>query len=105
MKPSAEAVLDLLRERPGGVTSLDALKAGCGSRLAGRVHELRGEGHVIRSEWETTDKGARVARYRLVEPVKPVQLAFLDFPATASLVPPLGRSGDQAPRDATAARR
>ena len=65
MKPSAEAVLRLLEARPEGVTSLDALYAGCGSRLAGRVHELRAEGHDVTSTYETTANGARIVRYRL----------------------------------------
>ena len=69
MKPSAAAVLDLLRMNPAGVTSLEALYAGCGSRLAGRIHELRTEGFDVTSTYETTDKGARICRYRLVEPV------------------------------------
>lgn len=67
MKPSAEAVLALLRNRPAGITSLDALVAGCGSRLAGRVFELREAGHDITSTYESTPKGARVVRYRLAD--------------------------------------
>jgi hypothetical protein len=63
LKPSAEAVLNLLCARPEGVTSLDCLRARCGSRLAGRVHELRREGYVIRSAYETTPEGARIVRY------------------------------------------
>lgn len=67
MKPSAAAVLQLLRAHPEGVTSLDALYAGCGSRLAGRVHELRADGFDVTSTYVTTDKGARIVRYQLHE--------------------------------------
>lgn len=73
MKPSADAVLRLLRARPDGVTFLDALYAGCGSRLSGRVHELRAEGFDVRDSWETTDNGARVKRYRLIERPRPTR--------------------------------
>jgi Helix-turn-helix domain len=68
MKPSAAAVLDLLRERgPLGATDLDALER-CGTtRLAARVHELRAEGHDIRSELVSTASGKRVSRYVLRE--------------------------------------
>lgn len=69
MKPSAEAVLALLRERPEGITALDALYAGCGDRLAARVHELRDAGYSVRDSWETTPAGARIKRYRYQTPV------------------------------------
>ena len=65
MKASTAAVLRLLEARPEGVTALDALHAGCGDRLAARVHELRESGHDVRGAWESTDGGARVKRYRL----------------------------------------
>lgn len=71
MKPQTRLVLSLLRSDPEGITSLDALYAGCGSRLAGRVHELRAAGYDVRTAWETTDNGARIARYVLV-PARPV---------------------------------
>lgn len=72
MKPQNEAVLRLLRER-GAITAIDALAAVGSFRLAGRIHELRADGHRIESETVTTANGKRVARYRLIE--KPEQLA------------------------------
>ncbi|MGI9117220.1 MAG: helix-turn-helix domain-containing protein [Gaiellales bacterium] len=74
MKPSTKQALALLRARPDGVTSLDALYAGCGSRMASRVAELKEAGFDISTELVSTDKGARVARYRLRE--QPTQLAL-----------------------------
>ncbi len=68
MKPGTEAVLALLRARGDGVTSLEALRAGCGSRLAARIAELRAEGHDIRSIYVTATDGQRVVRYRLERP-------------------------------------
>lgn len=67
MKPSAEAVLALLRDRPAGVTGLEALYAGCGDRLPARIGELKAAGHEVTDSWETTPNGARVKRFRLVE--------------------------------------
>jgi hypothetical protein len=68
VKPQTAAVLALLRARPAGVTHLDALYAGCGSRLAARVAELRAEGYIVRADLERTPNGARIAVYRLTEP-------------------------------------
>lgn len=67
LKPSAESVLDLLRRRPQGATAIDALAAGCGFRLGARVWELRTAGLEIETRWETTPRGARIARYVLHE--------------------------------------
>jgi hypothetical protein len=67
MKPATLAVRSLLRRRTEGITSLDALYAGCGSRLAARVAELRHEGYDVTSTYETTENGARIVRYRLIE--------------------------------------
>lgn len=72
MKPQTRLVLSLLRSEPDGITSLEALYAGCGSRLAARVIELRREGFDVETTWFTTPGGARVARYRLHE--EPTQL-------------------------------
>ena len=70
MKPSAEAVLGALRAHPEGITQMDALlRLGLGDSLAQRVNELRAEGHDVRTAYETTDRGQRVARYRLSAPV------------------------------------
>lgn len=71
MKNSTKIVLALLHLNPDGITSLDAWKMGGGSRLSGRIHELRQAGYPVTDEWETVD-GARFKRYRLVE--KPEQL-------------------------------
>jgi hypothetical protein len=68
VRPSALAVLALLRARPEGITALDALRAGCGDRLAARVHELREGGYQVSDSWETTPGGARVKRYRWSTP-------------------------------------
>lgn len=68
-----EAILALLRERPQGLTAIDALSAVGSFRLAARIADLRAEGHNIESEWMTTATGKRIVRYILVQ--KPVQLA------------------------------
>lgn len=66
MKPSALAVLRLLRERPEGITALEALADAGTFRLAARVGELRAEGWPVESRDERTASGARISRYRLV---------------------------------------
>ncbi len=67
MKPQCEAILALLREKPEGITALDALDR-CGSfRLGARVWDLRAEGFVVDAELVTLPNGKRVARYRLIE--------------------------------------
>lgn len=72
MKPQTRRVLTLLRASgPEGLTHLEALHAGCGSRLAARVAELRADGYDVRSSLVTTSNGARIARYVLHE--APVQ--------------------------------
>ena len=60
---------NLLCARPKGITSLDALDAGCGFRLAARISELRAEGYAIAATTVRTPQGAHIARYRLVEQV------------------------------------
>jgi hypothetical protein len=94
MKPSAAAILALLRQRgERGVTPAEArLLANC-DRLAARVCELRAEGHDIRTGSETAH-GATYARYRLHE--RPVQLSAFDSPVSAREVPPLGSRAHQA---------
>lgn len=75
MKPSAARVLEVLREHPEGITQMDALLVhGCGDSLAQRVHELRAEGHDVRSEYVTTENGARIVRYHLV-PARPIPMS------------------------------
>ena len=72
MKPSSRAVLAFLRSHPEGLTSQIAFHAHLGTRLSGRIFDLREAGLTIRTEWET-DGRARWARYFLDE--KPEQLA------------------------------
>ena len=71
MKPSTATVLRLLREAgPCGLTSLEALERGGGSRLAARIADLRAEGYRVESRLVTVPtRGApaRVSRYELVE--------------------------------------
>ena len=67
MKPQTRLVLGLLRINLNGITSLEALESGAGFRLSGRIHELREAGYPIETEWETTPRGARIARYRLTD--------------------------------------
>ena len=74
LKPSAIVVLELLRDRgAAGLSALEALDGGAGFRLSGRILELRQAGFDVATSWETTTRGARIARYRLVE--APVQIA------------------------------
>jgi hypothetical protein len=56
-------VLQLLKKKPKGVTSMDAFKLGI-TRLAARIFELRRQGHVIETYTERT-KNANYARYFL----------------------------------------
>jgi hypothetical protein len=66
VKPSSAAVLRFLRSHPEGLTSQIAFRAHLGTRLSGRIFDLRAEGFDIRSEWEG-DGTTRWARYVLVE--------------------------------------
>jgi len=68
MKPSTTRTLAVLRQRGSrGLTPLDALELVGTQRLAARVFELEAEGYRIERTLETTPRGARVARYRLIE--------------------------------------
>ena len=68
MTTQVQCVLTLLRERPDGITAMDALQeCGC-MRLAARIADLRFERHDIVSEMERLPNGKRVARYRLIQP-------------------------------------
>ena len=63
-----EAIYRLLRDRPDGITAIDALNE-CGSfRLAARISDLRASGHHIEAAMVTLPNGKRIARYVLVEP-------------------------------------
>ena len=57
-------VLQLLKKKPQGLTSMDAWSALGVTRLAARIFELRNSGHVIRTQPERT-KNATYARYFL----------------------------------------
>jgi len=70
MKPSAVAVLDLLRERGvDGVTPALAFDRVGTMRLAARIAELRKEGHEIVNLGYRTATGKHVALYVLREPL------------------------------------
>lgn len=64
-------VLRLLREAgPDGLTQLQCLARGGGSRLAARIADLRAEGYLVESRLVTVPtRGApaRIARYELHE--------------------------------------
>ena len=70
MKPSAHAVLELLRRHPEGVTALTALDEVGSFRLGARVFELREAGYRVETDWVTTASGKRIARYRLEEQLR-----------------------------------
>jgi len=70
MKPSAAAVLELLREQGvDGVTPELALSEVRTMRLAARIKELEAEGYDIENVWHRTATGKRVAKYVLREPM------------------------------------
>ena len=65
----AQMVWDMLKAHPGGSTAMDALMDLGVMRLAGRINELRNEGHNIVSEIvkvKTRHGVAHVASYRIV---------------------------------------
>ena len=65
MKSQNEMLLSYLHHY-GSITPLEAaLDLRC-MRLAARVHELRGRGHNIKTEWYKTNTGKQVASYKLV---------------------------------------
>lgn len=69
-----EAILRLLRQRPHGITSLEALQEVGSFRLAARIWDLRQAGYRITSEAVTLPNGKVVDRYRLEE--QPTQLTL-----------------------------
>lgn len=62
-KPQTQAVLDLLRRYPDGLTPLETLLNGGGYRMAARVYELRQAGYQITK----TSEGNGIWRYRIQE--------------------------------------
>jgi hypothetical protein len=69
VESQATTILRMLRNRPEGITAMDALTWAGSFRLAARIADLRAAGHDIRAEMVTTENGKRVARYRLVGPL------------------------------------
>jgi hypothetical protein len=68
VKPQTERTLRVLQDRGiFGLTPLEALELVGTQRLAARVYELEAEGYRITRTLITTPRGARVARYVLVE--------------------------------------
>lgn len=65
MKPSARAVLEMLRRHPEGCTPLDALAEVGSFRLGARIWELKRDGYDVETQLVTTGTGKRIARYRL----------------------------------------
>lgn len=65
-----QELLHLLRERPAGITPMEALVEIGTMRLAARVYDLRAEGHAIEDETvpvrARNGRVAHVKRYRLV---------------------------------------
>ena len=73
-----DRILALLRDRGDrGITWIDAFKIVGSSRLAARIQDLEAKGYEITSTPETTDNGARIARYRIVEARAVEQLGWL----------------------------
>ena len=65
-------ILALLRERGYiGLTPIAALREVGSFRLGARIWKLRQDGHNIVTERVTTESGARIARYILVEHQSP----------------------------------
>lgn len=64
LHPQTAAVLALLRERPEGISPLEALREVGTFRLPARTWELQQLGHVITKKYA----GNGVWIYRLVEP-------------------------------------
>jgi hypothetical protein len=76
MKPSDAAVLELLRtQRHQGVTAIEALTDAGTFRLAARINDLRNLGYAIETRMIETNRGARIARYYLLEDPDEVKLA------------------------------
>ena len=69
-----EAILRLLRQRPHGITAIEALNEVGSFRLAARIWDLRQAGHRITSEPVHLPSGKVVDRYRLEE--APTQLTL-----------------------------
>lgn len=75
MKPQAAAVLGALRsQRADGLTPDQARRWLHCDRLAARVKELRDAGYPITTHYQTSDAGARYARYTLALPDRPAPL-------------------------------
>jgi len=78
VKPQSAEVLHLLRASGlNGVTQQDAIRFCQCYRLAARISDLRAEGYVIVTQYETRGD-RRFARYRLNDEPEQVTLFFAD---------------------------
>ena len=59
-----DTIYRMLRDRPEGITALDALQEAGSFRLAARIADLRREGYPIESKMVVVN-GKRIARYTL----------------------------------------
>ena len=65
MKTKKQRLLNYLKNHRRGITGHDALlKLGL-YRLSGEIHQLRKEGHDIKTEMMEREDGTRYARYYL----------------------------------------
>lgn len=58
-------VLRYIQTHRRGITGLDALRKFGLYRLSGTIHELRSEGHNIKTDMMTREDGTTYARYYL----------------------------------------
>lgn len=58
-------LLNYLKTHKKGITGHDALRKIGLYRLSGEIHELRNEGHDIKTEMMEREDGTRYARYYL----------------------------------------
>lgn len=64
MMTQNEKVLNHLKMY-GGITSMEAFETYKITRLSGRIHELRAQGHNITTEYQKAKNGAVYAVYKL----------------------------------------
>lgn len=65
-------ILEFLRSHPGGLTQLEAIDLGMGTRLAARISDIKDKGMLRPAEYIAVQmeahKGGQHARYVLVDP-------------------------------------
>lgn len=61
-----ETILNHIKKH-GSITSMEAFAEYNITRLSGRIHELRAQGHPIVTDHATAKNGAKYAVYRLQE--------------------------------------